>query len=88
MTDLALSVCATVSARFGAHAQLSLEVYRDPEIEDEYLTLYLRQQDYDRNLLEAIEDICEEYEEELAERSGSLLVTTDFRPPPIENYGF
>lgn len=88
MTDLALSVCAAVSARFGAYAQLSLEVYHDPEIEDEYLTLYVRQQDYAENLLDGLEEISEEYEEELAERTGWLLVTTDFGPPRIGNHGF
>ena len=61
------------------NTQLSLEVYHDPEIEDEYLTLYVRQADYDEHVLSTIEDIRAGYEGELAGRSGWLLVTTDFR---------
>jgi len=81
MTNLLPSVCSIALEKFGMYTQLSLEVYRDPEIEDEYLTLYVRQKCYDEHIMDMIEDICAEYEGELAERSGWLLVTTDFRPP-------
>ncbi len=81
MVDLLSSVCRTALGRFGTHTQLSLEVYSDLEIEDEYLTLYVRQRRYDEHILDVIEDICAEYEEQLAGRSGWLLVTTDFCSP-------
>jgi len=81
MTDLLLSVCKMARERFGAPTQLSLEVYHDPEIEDEYLTLYVRQENYDEQILDKVESICAEYEKMIAGRSGWLLVTTDFQPP-------
>ena len=80
MIGLLLSVCKSVRERFGTNAQLSLEVYHDPEIEDEYLTLYVRQEKYDDNILDVIEDISTQYEDELVNKSGWLLVTTDFLP--------
>jgi hypothetical protein len=59
-----------------------LELYRDPEIDDEYLTLYVRQRRYDADkLLEEIEDLRAGSQAALRETSGWLLVTTDFRPP-------
>lgn len=81
MTDLLPSVCRIASRTFGVDAQLSLELYRDPEIRDEYLTLYVRQECYDEHIMDIIEDMCAEYRDELIGRSGWLLVTTDFRSP-------
>ena len=73
--------CTLSRERLGAGPQLSLEVYRDPEIEDEYLALFVRQEEYDEQVLDIIESISEQHREELAETSGWLLVTTDFCPP-------
>ncbi|MBI1927294.1 hypothetical protein HYR99_24015 [Candidatus Poribacteria bacterium] len=81
MTELLPPVCKLARERFGVHTQLSLEVYRDSEIEDEYLTLYVRQENYDEHILDMIESISAAYEDEVAGKSGWLLVTTDFRSP-------
>lgn len=81
MTHLLSSVCKLARERFEMHTQLSLEVYQDSEIEDEYLTLYVRQENYDEQILDIIESISAAYEEAVAGKSGWLLVTTDFRPP-------
>lgn len=81
ITDLLLSVCEATRRRFDAQTQLSLEVYRDPEIEDEYVTLYVRQQKYDESVMRQIKEIRKEYEEMLVGKSGWFLLTTDFRPP-------
>lgn len=81
MTDVVALVCDLASEHFGAGTQLSLEVYHDPEIEDEYLTLYVRQDRYTEGLLDLIDGLCEIAEVELARSSGWLLVTTDFAAP-------
>ena len=81
LTNLLPYVSKMVRERVGLYTQLSLEVYHDPEIEDEYLTLYIRQEHYDENILNIIEDIRTQYEEKLIGRSGWFLLTTDFRPP-------
>ena len=80
LTNILPFVCKIARERVGIYPELSLEVYCDPEIEDEYLTLYVRQQDYDEDILDTIEDIRAQYEAKLAGKSGWLLVTTDFRP--------
>jgi hypothetical protein len=81
LIDLLLPVSVTTRQRFGPEAQLSLEVYRDPEVQDSYLALYVRQDRYDDTVMERITQICAGYEQELADRSGWFLVTTDFCPP-------
>jgi hypothetical protein len=72
-----------VAARAGGDAaQLSLELYRDPEIDDEHLVIYIRQELYQDNLIDRID---EAYNALLTEAnygtSGWIHVTTDFRPP-------
>ena len=61
--------------------QLSLELYQDPEIEDEHLALYLRQSFYDVSVLQTLDEIRSACQSALSGRSGRLCVTTDFRPP-------
>lgn len=81
MLELVLEVCQLTRGCFSPATQLSLEVYHDPEIEDEYLTLYVRQEDYEKDILKKIKTILEGYGEVLADKSGWFLVTTDFQPP-------
>lgn len=82
LTELILHVCKFVSERMGARAYLSLELYRDQEIEDEYPTLYIRQESYDKNIMEVIKEIRAEYEEDISGKPGWFIVTTDFKAPP------
>jgi hypothetical protein len=81
LTDLVPVVVGAAWDRFGDRAQLSLEVYRDPEIEDEYLTLYVRQQRYDPEIMDRIKEAWLDYQDKLVGKSGWLLLTTDFCPP-------
>jgi hypothetical protein len=81
LTRLLQSTCKLAMDRFAAQSQLSLEVYCDSEIEDTYLTLYIRQPHYNEDILKRIEELRAEYEIGLTESSGWFLITTDFRPP-------
>jgi len=79
--DFLLSVSDRVRKRFVSPDQLSLELYNDPEIDDKYLTLYVRQEHYGDSIMDVIDSISAEYEEELSGTSGWMIVTTDFAPP-------
>jgi hypothetical protein len=81
MVDLVAAACQIASTRFGKTSRLYLEVYHDPEIEDEYLTLYIRREKYDEQILDDIESASAEYQEDLVGKSGWFLLTTDFRHP-------
>ena len=80
MIDILPDICYTAQERFGKDTQLSLEVYHDPEIRDEYLTLYARQERYSAGVLDLITSVSSQYATALGRKSGRLLVTTDFRP--------
>lgn len=78
---LILPICSKLMKTFPADATLSLEVYRDPEIHDEYLTLCFRKNEYEEKILDSIDEAMAEFEPILGSVSGWLLVTTDFLLP-------
>jgi len=79
LADVVPSVGARVREEFGKDAQLTLRLYRDPEIDDRYLSLNVRLVGYDDRTMERIDRVSEPFDEQLCNASGYLLVTTDFR---------
>ena len=74
-------VCGRARKEFGVHAELVLKMYRDPEIEDRYLTLYVRLPAYDGSITARLDSVTAPFDEALCTASGHFLVTTDFRAP-------
>lgn len=66
---------------FGKLVQLSLEIYRDIETKEEYLTLYVRQNRYDPDIMKQIKKIRRDSRSLIKTAKGRFLLTTDFRPP-------
>ncbi len=78
-------ICRQLRQAFGREVELSLELYRDPEIDDTYLTLYVRQEKYDSAIIERIEAVSRQFNDKLEQVSGYLLLTTDFHRPRGNN---
>lgn len=72
--------CKTKERRF---AQISLELYIDPEIDDQYLTIYVRKHQYEDDFMEKIEAIMNEHLNPHLKggENGWILLTTDFDLP-------
>ena len=81
MDDLLIFASNRALELFGETSEISLEVYHDPEVEDEYLILYIRQYKYQRNIKAEIRDLRSQYRNKLIESSGWFLVTTDYKSP-------
>jgi hypothetical protein len=81
LRQLLPELCAKVRASLGAEVEISLEVYSDPEIDDRYLTLYVRQPEYDTGFLRRVEALREQTNPQLERVPGYLLLMTDFRRP-------
>jgi hypothetical protein len=81
LAKLLPKVCGRVRQAFGREPELSLEVYRDPEIEDCYLTLYVRLGKYDTAIMERIEAVSVRFHDLLSAVSGHFLLATDLRSP-------
>ena len=80
IADVASYAVEAARRRF-PNAQLVLDVYQDPEIDDEYLVLYVRMPHYDDSVMERIAAAEAEYLDMLADKSGWIQLTTDFRTP-------
>jgi hypothetical protein len=72
-------VCNLTMERFPDNAQLSLEL--DGDIGGNELILYIRQEYYEENIMDIIDDIRARYSERLIGKKGWLVVTTDFNSP-------
>jgi len=80
LVDVLYPIAEELSQSFGPEAELSLELYSDPEFDDRYLTFYVRQNEYG-DVLDKIDLVQQKFSPELEKKSGYLLITTDFRPP-------
>jgi len=80
LADVASYAVEAARRRF-PDAQLVLDVYQDPEIDDEYLVLYVRMPHYDDSVMERIATAEAEYLDMLADKSGWIQLTTDFQTP-------
>jgi hypothetical protein len=61
-------------------AEVTLELYTDPEIDDEYLTIYVRKAEMEQADLEMIDRLSDEFSSEIAPLSGWVALMPDFRP--------
>lgn len=80
MVGLTAAICEAARRQFGPDASLLLRLYRDPEVEDAYLVLSVRLNQYGPDTLSRIRSVSDGFDSDLCNASGSILVTTDFRP--------
>src|ERR1700722_14515352 len=64
MYELTEGLCKNARQQFGADALFTLQVYRDPEIEDESLALYVRLPSYGPDALPRIRSIADAFDNE------------------------
>jgi hypothetical protein len=80
--SLVVPIAAGARQEFPDPAELSLEVYADPETGEQDLKLYVRLERYEPGIWQRLLNVCDPFEEEFARMSsGWPHVTTDYRPP-------
>lgn len=62
-------------------AQLVMDVYQDPEIDDCYLVIYVRFKQYDDSIVERLKKARAAFLDRLVGKRGWIQLTTDFREP-------
>ena len=65
-------------------AQIVIDVYKDPEINDIYLLIDVRSKHYDDNFMEKLEKAESEFVEFLVGKEGWIQLTTHFEPQEEE----
>lgn len=82
LIEILPSVCKVTREKFPlGKAQLSLELDRDIEGQDEQLVLFVRQDHYEGNILEIIDEIRSKYSDSLVGKKAWFIVMTDFASP-------
>ena len=66
---------------FGKEHELSLEVYHDPEEEDDHLVLYVRRAAYGDGFMDGIRTFRRQFHASLKRLSGRIHITTDYQSP-------
>jgi len=67
--------------KYFPNAQIVLDFYIDPEIDDKYPIIYVRAEDYDDKFMELLNKAEEDFMEDLIGKKGWILLTTDFGKP-------
>ncbi|HEY6331568.1 MAG TPA: hypothetical protein VI756_19745 [Blastocatellia bacterium] len=80
MASLIERMALDAYSALGSEADLSLEVYRDSEVDDHYLTLYVRKPELSAADLETIDRFSEEFAQPIVTASVWVIVLPDYRP--------
>jgi hypothetical protein len=82
-TDLldVVSIVVDAAKKRFPEAQLVMDVYQDPEIDDDHLVLYVRLRSYDDSVIEQLRKARTEFRNQLVKKKGWIHLTTDFRKP-------
>ena len=64
--------------KYFPNAQIVLDLYIDPEIDDKHPIIYVRAKDYDNKFMELLDKARKDFMEDLINKRGWILLTTDF----------
>jgi predicted RNase H-like HicB family nuclease len=67
--------------KYFPNAQIVLDFYIDPEIDDKHPIIYVRAKDYDNKFMELLDKARKDFMEDLINKRGWILLTTDFGKP-------
>ena len=79
MVSFVKRISDTTRDYFGSSAILTFELYKDPEIADNYLSLLVNDRIEPDLVLNKIDRIIEENERDFSEMSGWLMLSRDYR---------
>ena len=80
IVDLVPKVVNVAKKHF-PEAQLVLDLYLDPEIDDQYLVLYVRLNEYKEDFVERADRAEAEFLNDFVDKRGEIFLTTDFKKP-------
>ncbi|SRR6266536_4406943 len=82
-TDIVTGMAGELVREFqGEHAEIELDLYEDPEIDDQYLAFTVRKPTYEDKFVDRLLSVMAKFHEERGSASGWVMVSTDFRPLP------
>ena len=73
-----IPIAVSVAKKHFPEAHIVVDVYKDTEIEDSYIVLYIRLSHYDESFIERLAEAESEILPLLVNKSGWIQLTTDF----------
>jgi hypothetical protein len=64
----------------GERSEIEFALYLDPEIDEQYLVLYVRLPEYDDGFIRRLKAVLRPFDDRRAKVDGWLVVTSDFEP--------
>ena len=80
VADPLIAIARNTREKFGPETTLTLEINRDPEIDDKYLKLLVSLPTYSPEAIERIDAISAAHEEQLWDKKGHILVVPHYLP--------
>jgi len=68
----------SIAKKHFPESHIVIDVYKDPEIEDSYIILYIRLDQYDESFIERLATAESEFLPLLANKKGWIQLSTDF----------
>ena len=76
-----MEVRSAALEEFHTDAKIFVELFSEPDEDDEYLTLYVRQEEYQDDILDRIDAVRRQLRRSPVANTGRVFLTTDFQPP-------
>ncbi len=76
-----IEVWSAALEEFRTDAEISVEIFSEPDEDDEYLTLYVRQEEYQDDILDRIDAVRAQLRRSPVANTGRVFLTTDFQLP-------
>jgi hypothetical protein len=70
------AICCSTREEFGLEAGLTLEINRDPEMDDKYLKLCVSLPEFGTGVSDRFRAIADAYDDQLWDKKGYILITT------------
>ena len=78
VADALIAICRSTRKEFGPDTPLTLEINRDPEIDDRYLKLRVSLPDFSPDIDQRLRSVADAHAEQLWDKEGYILVTPHF----------
>ncbi len=78
VAEALIAICRSTRKEFGPDTPLTLEINRDPEIDDRYLKLRVSLPDFSPDIDQRLRSVADAHAEQLWDKKGYILVTPHF----------
>jgi len=80
ISELIFRACHRLIQQFQNEAQIVVDFYKDPEIKDEYIIIFVKSDCWDNAKIDVLEEISREFIEALTDVQGWFIIMPYYKP--------